>query len=694
MIKRRRPRSVVKVDEVEPILRLWILRILVTLGGMNSFLADDYFRHEDLARVLGLEKWIDKGEFNKPAIRNTLREMLKAESHLSKAAQVPSPLKENVDRLAKWVGLSSVEKRILELTVLLHTESLLENAGRSLRIGHKDVARVFSAVLDIPEGEIRCAICPTSILSLSGLISFSRDEDVHLKYLVDLISEHFSTTIINDNADPTNLLRDIVKTSPAPTLVRESYAHVASSLDLLLPYLEQAIQSGRRGVNIFLYGKPGTGKSELAKVLAQHLDCPLFEIASEDSDGDPIEGERRLRSYRAAQGFFSQGHCMFLFDEVEDVFNDGDAGFGFKSTAQKRKAWINRTLEDNKVPTFWLSNNVRNMDPAFIRRFDMAIELPIPPQKQRAGIIREACQGMLDEATVARIADVPSIAPAVVTRAASVVTTLRVGMPEVHAGAAIEHLISTTLIAQGHRPLRKHDPTRLPETYDPAFINADADLIAIVHELKIARAGRLCLYGPPGTGKTAYGRWLAMQLDVPIHIKRASDLISMWVGESEKNIANAFREAEGDGALLLIDEVDSFLQDRRGAQRSWEVTQVNEMLTQMESFSGVFIASTNLMEGLDQAALRRFDLKIKLGFLKATQAWLLLERMCDSLGLPAPAPSLQLALSRLDRLTPGDFALVVRQHQFRPLTSPDRFVAALAGEVALKEGGKASIGFT
>jgi len=93
MIKRRRPRSVVKVDEVEPILRLWILRILVTLGGMNSFLADDYFRHEDLARVLGLEKWIDKGEFNKPAIRNTLREMLKAESHLSKAAQVPSPLK-------------------------------------------------------------------------------------------------------------------------------------------------------------------------------------------------------------------------------------------------------------------------------------------------------------------------------------------------------------------------------------------------------------------------------------------------------------------------------------------------------------------------------------------------------------------------------------------------------------------------
>lgn len=90
-------------------------------------------------------------------------------------------------------------------------------------------------------------------------------------------------------------------------------------------------------------------------------------------------------------------------------------------------------------------------------------------------------------------------------------------------------------------------------------------------------------------------------MGIPLLIKRASDLMSMWVGENEQNIALAFKEAEQDGALLLIDEVDSFLQDRRGAKNSWEVTLVNEMLTQMEAFSGVFIASTNLMDGLDQA---------------------------------------------------------------------------------------------
>lgn len=91
----------------------------------------------------------------------------------------------------------------------------------------------------------------------------------------------------------------------------------------------------------------------------------------------------------------------------------------------------------------------------------------------------------------------------------------------------------------------------------------------------------------------------------------------MWVGGTEQNIANAFREAAREKAVLLIDDVDGFLLDRRTASHSWEITGVNEMLTQMETFDGVFIASTNLVDNLDQATLRRFDLKAKLDFLQA-----------------------------------------------------------------------------
>lgn len=248
-------------------------------------------------------------------------------------------------------------------------------------------------------------------------------------------------------------------------------------------------------------------------------------------------------------------------------------------------------------------------------------------------------------------------------------------------------------MAQGHPPIRKNDPNRLPEIYDPGFINADADLAQVSSGLTESRAGRLCLYGPPGTGKTAYGRWLADQIGVPLVAKRASDLMSKWVGGSEKNVASAFREARDEGGVLLIDEVDSFLQDRRGAQRSWEVSLVNEMLTQMESFPGVFIASTNLMEGLDQAALRRFDLKVKFDYLRPEQSWEMLRRYCTTLGFPAPQPDELAKMMRLKQLTPGDFAAVMRQNRFNPIKTCAALVRALEAECALKEQTKVPMGF-
>src|SRR5690625_6861136 len=83
----------------------------------------------------------------------------------------------------------------------------------------------------------------------------------------------------------------------------------------------------------------------------------------------------------------------------------------------------------------------------------------------------------------------------------------------------------------------------------------------------------------------------------------------------------------------MIDEVDSFLSDRRGASRSWEVSIVNEMLTQMENFDGTFISTTNRMNDLDQAVLRRFDLKAKFDFLGEQQVYRAFSASARRLGL-------------------------------------------------------------
>jgi SpoVK/Ycf46/Vps4 family AAA+-type ATPase len=398
-----------------------------------------------------------------------------------------------------------------------------------------------------------------------------------------------------------------------------------------------------------------------------------------------------LRSLSASQCFLEQRKSLLLFDEAEDIFNDGS--FTKSSTAQTRKAWINNMLENNKVPVLWISNSI-DLDPAFIRRFDMVIELPVPPKLHRTKIVKSVCGDMISNSSLKRMAEVENLSPAVISRAASVIRCIEDNIEKPKLSSSIEFLVSNTLEAQGHRPININDPNRISEIYDPTFINADTDLKSISMGLASSKAGRICLYGPPGTGKTAYARWLADQLEIPILVKRGSDLLSKWIGGTEEEIARAFKEAEQEKALLLIDEVDSFLQDRRGAQRSWEITAVNEMLIQLESFSGIFVASTNLMENLDQAAMRRFDLKIKFDYLKHDQAWNMLIRQSEVMGLTLPTPVDHHNLNSITVLTPGDFATVTRQHRFRPIKSSAELVNALKNECTAKEDGKKSqIGF-
>ena len=149
------------------------------------------------------------------------------------------------------------------------------------------------------------------------------------------------------------------------------------------------------------------------------------------------------------------------------------------------------------------------------------------------------------------------------------------------------------------------------------MVNSNKDLKSLVNKLKRSKTKQysLLLYGEPGSGKSYFGRYIAQELGMLVIKKRASDLMDRWVGTTEKNIKEAFKEAKDKNAILIFDEADSFLFNRKNSKQEYTVSQVNEMLTQMEDHPLPFICTTNLKEGLDPASFRRFIFKIKYDYM-------------------------------------------------------------------------------
>jgi SpoVK/Ycf46/Vps4 family AAA+-type ATPase len=236
--------------------------------------------------------------------------------------------------------------------------------------------------------------------------------------------------------------------------------------------------------------------------------------------------------------------------------------------------------------------------------------------------------------------------------------------------------------------------SKYTSSYNKDFINADIDLGTVSESLRNHSQARICLSGPPGCGKTGYAFYLARLLDKPIISKKGSDILGRYLGETEKNLAKAFNEAHSLEAILLIDEVDGLLSNRQNAQRHWEISMVNELLTQIDSFKGLLVVTTNLFNQIDPAAMRRFDLKVNFNYLNADQIEKLWDYQVNQLCLDNNVESKQEAMV-LKELTPGDFATINRQSKFMPIKDAIDLMSRLKKEVSYKHNygvGKA-IGF-
>lgn len=615
-----------------------------------------------------------------------LSDMLERLEARAKVMKLPKIMQDNLDFLHRQFSFNKTECLILALAISLRIDNALFEAACNTKRS-VNMPESLEQILGIPASSIARALEPGSRLRRSNLIDSPTSGD-NLGANLRLRRGGLRKLGLQKIQCVDEILDGILTVSPKPTLLPEDYIHLDPGISTLQRYLADALQRKRTGVNILLHGLPGTGKSELVRVLAQQLRVPVFNVADTDEDYEALGPDDRLS--RAVTGLFLIGdrRAIVCFDEVGAIFNDGSIIFGKPSTAESRKSFFNHMLEKNQAPVFWIANSIRGIDPAFARRFDLVIQLKTPPQAQRLSLLERECNELVPRTQLKKLSRIEHITPAMVTRAASVVR--RTGLDEPKSEKLLETVLDGVLQAQHHPPISASLRGVDDGEFIPDLCNTSVNLQKLAEGLSRNMMGRICLYGPPGTGKSAFGRWLADQLDKPLVLKRVSDLQSPYVGEMEQNLAKAFATAKRDGAILQIDEVDTFLQDRRQAQRTWEISQVNEFLTQLEIFDGLFIASTNLMDGLDHAALRRFDFKVRMDYLRPDQALAMLERHLKAWGITNTGSAA--SRLRMQSLTPGDFAVVARRHQISPFTSLDSVLNAICEEAAFRAPAR-TIGF-
>ncbi len=487
-----------------------------------------------------------------------------------------------------------------------------------------------------------------------------------------------------------------------PTLPLENHLVEDSEVNHILGILKAGTISAS---HILLYGPPGTGKTSFAKAVAKRTKLKTYEIRQSTENKS---GLRRAAIEGCLNMTDSTDDALIIIDEADNLLNTRNSWFERGETQDK--GWINKLLEKPGVRMIWITNRIRSVEDSVLRRFSHSLHFQPFNTKQRIQVWdttlrRYKAKRMFSKSEIENLADRYEVSAGAVELAVRKAVEMKAKKGDEFMKAVSLPLDAYQERMEGMKPKRKE---MLEKSYSLEGLNLDGNANEVISQLEAFDRFllnpndeqilnmTLLFYGPPGTGKSELARFIARHLDRRLIVRRASDILSKWVGEAEENIAAAFTKAERDGAVLVMDEADSFIFPRAMAKRSWEISQTNEFLTQMERFKGILICTTNRFKDLDQASIRRFSHKIGFHFLEADGNVSFYKKMLQPLTHRHLNKTDFNILKRIEKLAPGDFKTVRNRFAFRPadeIRNSD-LIKALEQEVSIKKiHNKNKIGF-
>jgi hypothetical protein len=443
-----------------------------------------------------------------------------------------------------------------------------------------------------------------------------------------------------------------------------------SSVERVTDMIEKSL-----GLNVMFYGSRRLDKmSYVVNMLKEHHGFKPMKIRTKDAKSSDIPAICYVAQQRAKHITVKDMPVILIIEKADQALTRGSSSpswfldmFGNDGTSSSNKdddlTSDELLMIKNPVPSIWLVDSPSSVSTDNVGRFLLHVEMKGGSRADR----REEVQKVVDELGFSpeiamKLSKYVELNVEQIKSAARAVQLLGLKGPEGEAN--LFHVIANSQRALNREKMEELRDSVTKYSLDLLNLSGNVPVDKIIQALKKRPSGTMCLYGPPGTGKTQLVEYMAMVLDMPLIKKRASDLLDKYVGESEKNIAAMFDEAKAEGAILLLDEADSFLRDRAMASKSWEVSQVNELLQRMENFNGIFICATNLFNSLDAAALRRFAFKLEFKPLTREQRLKMLinETGVDILAMDTTEHDRVVStLNGIPHLTPGDFAVVRRQ---------------------------------
>jgi transitional endoplasmic reticulum ATPase len=587
----------------------------------------------------------------------------------------PHPVLTQMDRQVGWLcdllKLGAAERKCLPILARGNNRggwcdlaSILTTRQRSPMNSN-----VLAQMTGLAIGDVERSVGIGSQLSERGLVRQDSDGEIFAEGF--LISAAQMT--IGSAAE---MIERWLQIAPASTLDDHAYDHMRDQAEIV-----RTLVSSGRPVAILLYGPPGTGKTEFARLLAGQIGKPAIFAGLVDENGREPSRNERLAHFsllnEVAHG--AKGHLV-IFDEADDVLSPPE----FSPRASWSKQWVNRLVEQIKGPTIFILNQVQSIPESVCRRMHYAMRFDPPNEAVRRRMVAAHAKAnglKLNEQAVTKLAMLPARPSMLGSAIASAASS--------GSGPEMAEMIVRSLVEATSGQIIA--PAQLSSVYDPSLSNASVTLDELAQRFRARQnvsphdmGWSLLLAGPSGTGKSAFAHHLAQEIGIDILEKRGSDLIKPYVGQTEAAIAGAFTEAKRAGALLLIDEADDFLTDRRDAAHSWERTVVNEMLRWMESLEAPFVATTNLADKFDPAAQRRFTMRVDFSALEPEQSAALFMRYFKQ-----PLPERQ----HLKDQTPGDFAVVARRAELLGENNPDRLFGWLQAEAELRGEHSVPIGF-